>query len=296
MKLPWNKNTENDPEKEKLEAQLTEKEEKIEKLENMLEAEKKRRSNLAREKQGVEEKINRLKDKLRNIEQEKPETQNKNEKRSEPEPVNFSKSLSVLEKLDSIESREKDLVTVYSPESLNNIEDLRGLKNSISKEQYSEIEGLESFTAFLNQDIGNTILEMRPFFDSKFVAESFFDIRELLDFIRSEKYWVLVSAGNTQIFQEVNGDHEEIESIKSRVDREHSKGGFSQGRFERKREEQIEKHVKQVRNVLKDFDGGELYILGDKKLCEDLPGRYLGGFNPNRKKPEQFYQFRLTRF
>jgi len=26
-----------------------------------------------------------------------------------------------------------------------------------------------------------------------------------------------------------------------------------------------------------------LYVLGDKKLCDELPGSYLGGFDPNRK-------------
>ena len=136
---------------------------------------------------------------------------------------------------------------------------------------------------------------MSPFFKSKFVVEEFFDIADLLEFFNSEKHWVLVSAGKTKVLREESGRVEEVESVKSRVDREHSKGGFSQGRFERKRDEQIEKHVKQVKQVLEDFDEESLYVLGDKKLCDELPGSYLGGFDPNRKKPEQFYQFQLYR-
>lgn len=294
MKLPW-KNQELKDRIEDLEASIDEKENRIEKLENMLEAEKERRTKKAREKQEAEEELNRLKDKLRNLKSETTEDHKETAERPDMEQISFDRTLSMLEKLDSMESREKNLVTIYSPSNIEELDDLRGLKNSISKSQYSKIEGLESFTAFLDQDTGNTVLETRPFFDSRFEVEEFFDVRELLEFIRSQKTWALVSAGNTRIFREDNGEFEEIESIKSRVDREHSKGGFSQGRFERKRDEQIEKHIEQVKEKLEEFEDN-LYILGTEKMCEELPGEYLGGFDPNRKRPEQFYRFQVMRF
>jgi uncharacterized protein YqgV (UPF0045/DUF77 family) len=295
MKLPW-KNTELNEKIEELKASIEKKEMEIEKLEDMLEAEKKRRKKNAREKQEAEEELNRLKDKLRNLKSEKQEEHKNTTERPGMEPASFDRTLSMLEKLDSLESRKKDLVTVYSPSRVEDLNDLRGLKNSISKNQYSRIEGIESFTAFLDQDTGNTVLETRPFLDSRFEVEEFFDVRELLEFIKSEKIWVLVSAGNTRIFREKDGEFEEIKSVKSRVDREHSKGGFSQGRFERKRDEQIEKHIDQVKEKLQDFEEDDLYLLGTEKMSEELPGEYLGGFDPNRKKPEQFYRFQVIRF
>ena len=295
MKLPW-KNQELKDRIEELEALLTEKKEEIEKLEEMLEAEKDRRSGLARQKQDAEEELNQLKDRLRNLEEETSDNVEEKTERPEAESLGFENAANMLKKLDSMESPKKDLVTIYSPSEIDDLDDLRGLKNSISKEQYSRIKGLSSFCAFLDQDTGDTILETRPFFDSRFEVEEFFDAEELLEFIRSEKFWALVSAGNTRIFREENGDWKEIESIKSRVDREHSKGGFSQGRFERKREEQIEKHVNQVREKLKEFEEEDLYLLGTQELCEKLPGRYLGGFDPNMKRPDQFYRFQVMRF
>lgn len=295
MKLPW-KNTELNEKIEELEASIEKKEMEIEKLENMLAAEKERRKKNAREKQEAEEELNRLKDKLRNLKSEKQEEHKNTTERPGMESASFDRTLSMLEKLDSMESRKKDLVTVYSPSRVEDLDDLRGLKNSISKNQYSRIEGIESFTAFLDQDTGNTVLETRPFLDSRFEVEEFFDVRELLEFIKSEKIWVLVSAGNTRIFREKDGEFEEIKSVKSRVDREHSKGGFSQGRFERKRDEQIEKHIDQVKEKLQDFEEDDLYLLGTEKMSEELPGEYLGGFDPNRKKPEQFYRFQVIRF
>ena len=295
MKLPW-ENTELKEKIERLEASLEEKEEEVQKLENMLEAEKERRKKSAREKQEAEEELNRLKDKLRNLENQETDQSEETGERPKMEKISFERTLSMLEKLDSIESREKDLVTIYSPSKIEDLEDLRGLKNSISNNQFSVIEGLKSFAGFLDQDTGNTVLETRPFFDSRFEVEEFFDARELLEFIRSEKTWVLVSAGNTKIFREESGEFDEIESVKSRVDRDHSKGGFSQGRFERKRDEQIEKHRKQVKEKLQEFDEENLYLLGTEKMCEELPGKFLGGFDPNRKRPEQFYRFQAIHF
>jgi len=298
MKLPWSsdKVEEREAEIEKLEERISELEEEKKSWKNRFESEKDRRKELSTKKQKAEEELNRLRDKLRNSGSEKQEPKSQEDQKNNFESIRFGKARNTLQKLDSMESSEKDLVTLYSPEDLNNLEDLRGLKNSISAEQFSELQELERFIAFLDQDTGNTVLKMSPFFKSKFVLQEFFDIADLLDFFNSEKYWVVVSAGKTKVYREEAGEIEEVESIKSRVDREHSKGGFSQGRFERKRDKQIESHVKQVKDVLEGFDEDNLYILGDEKLCEDLPGEYIGGFDPNRKKPEQFYKFELMCF
>jgi len=77
---------------------------------------------------------------------------------------------------------------------------------------------------------------LSPFFKSKFVVEEFFDIADLLEFFNSEKHWVLVSAGKTKVLREESGRVEEVESVKSRVDREHSKEVFRRdGRKKKKR-------------------------------------------------------------
>jgi len=298
MRLPWSSDEvkKREAEIEELEEQVSELEEEKQSWKKRFESEKERRKQLSRKKQEAEEELNRLKDKLRKSGSSEKEPETQDDQKDNFKPISFGKAHDMLQKLDSLESSEKDLVTVYSPEDLDDLEDLRGLKNSISAEQFSELHDLESFVAFLDQDTGNTVLKISSFFDSKFVLEEFFDIADLLDFFNSEKYWVLVSAGETKVFREEAGEIEEVESSKSRVDREHSKGGFSQGRFERKRDEQIEGHVKQVKNVLEEFDEDRVYLLGEEKLCENLPGEYFGGFDPNRNKPEQFYSFQLKRF
>ena len=298
MRLPWRSDK-----LKKKEERIEELEEKISDLEQdkdswkeRYESEEDRRKDLSRKKQKAEEELNRLKDKLRSTESDKEDSEEVKSKDTEFDELSFSKARNILQKLDSMESRDKDLVTLYSPSEVDNIQDLRALKNSISGEQFSSIKDLEGYVAFLDQDTGNTVLKMTPFYSPKFVLQEFFDVAEILEFFRKEKFWVTVSSGNTSIYREKSGKVQEVESIKSRVNREHSKGGFSQGRFERKRDEQIQSHVEDVKKELEELDEENLYLLGEKNLCKELPGNYLGGFDPNRQRPEQFYQLQFKRF
>lgn len=294
MKLPW-----------RMKEDLEQKEQKIQRLEDEIEdlegekesyrkryeAEKERRSKLSREKQEAEEKLNRLE---HSSDEEDDQGESAKIEKPEFKDLSFQKAREVLKRLDSMESSEEDLVTVYSPEELGQISDLRVLKNSVPKNQYSALQENRSFVAFSDPVLGVFMLKMSAFFTDRVSVNDSFKPERLLDFIEAEKYWCTVSAGETEIYREENGVFEQVERIKNRVDREHSKGGFSQGRFERKRDEQIEQHIDQVSEALEDFS--DVYLIGDKKLCKELEGKYLGGFDPNRKKPEQFYRFRFRTF
>lgn len=293
MKLPW-----------KLKDELKEKEEKIEQLEKSIdqledekqswnerfEAEKERRSKLSRKKQEAEEELNRLRENLKD--QGNKVEESDDEEQKDFRSLEFGDAKNLLQKLDSIDSSERELVTVYCPEEIDNLSDLKSLKNSVDREQYSVLQEEESFVAFIDPELGVFMLKMAPFFSEKFSIGKEFEVEELLEFLESEKSWAMVSAGETAVYSEEGSDLEELEKVKSRVDKEHSKGGFSQGRFERKRDEQIENHLDKTEELLKDYP--DAYVLGDKRFCEDLPGQYLGGFDGNRKKPEQFYRFRFA--
>lgn len=296
MRLPW-----------KLKAEVEEKEQEIDDLENRIEeleeeknswkkrfeAEKERRSELSRKKQEAEEERNRLEEKLESTDQTGVTVEDETEP-SNFRDLSFNEVRKTLEKIGSISSPEEDLITVYSPEKVEDISELRELKNSIPKNQYSRLQDNESFVAFSDPVLGVFILKMNPFFPDKVSVRDSFEVGEIQRFIEKKKYWCLVSAGETEIYREENGDFEQVERIKTRVDSEHKKGGFSQGRFERKREEQMEQHVEQVKEAVEEYP--QVYLLGDKKLCQQLNGDYLGGFDPNRSKLEQFYGFKFCTF
>jgi len=288
MKLPWS----NEDEIEELEKKVEKLEEERGSFEKRFEAEQERRRKLSKQKQDAERQVNRLKDKIRSL--EKTEEKEEKEQAQKFRQISFDEGYRMLQKLGALKSDRKDLVTVYSPDKLDGFHDMKSLKNSATKKQYTKIKDENCFAAFLDQDTVNTILKTAPFFQEELVIDKEFCTEKLLEFIEKEKHWVLVSAGETNIYREEKGQTEEIDRIKSRVNRKHSSGGFSQDRFERKRLEQIDNHIEQVREELSSLE--EVYLLGEKELCEELPGEYLGGFDPNKSKPEQFYRFQKLSF
>ena len=66
------------------------------------------------------------------------------------------------------------------------------------------------------------------------------------------------------------GERLEFEGFTSDVKGDHSKGGFSQARFERLRDEQIAGHVDRCRESLADVDAGRLYVTGDHRLVGEF--------------------------
>ncbi|MFB6241679.1 MAG: Vms1/Ankzf1 family peptidyl-tRNA hydrolase [Candidatus Nanosalina sp.] len=289
MKLPWDRGKEEKI--RELEEKISELEEEKQKLEKQYEAEKERRSKLASEKQQAEEERNRLKDKLEGEE----EIEEKYEKsRVQWDKLKFTEFRKGLKKLDSMESPEKDLITVLSPEKVEELPDLKGLKNSLDSESYGKISSEEGFAAFMDNEFFTVILKSRPFFQPEWTLDSGFNANRILDFIETEKHWALVSANKTQVFHEEDGKWEKVEEIKNRVEKQQKKGGFSQGRFERKRDEQIQQHLDQTRELLEDLTNVKL--LGEKSHCEDLPGEYLGGFDSSQNPgPGLFYNFQIRR-
>ncbi|MFB6190050.1 MAG: Vms1/Ankzf1 family peptidyl-tRNA hydrolase [Candidatus Nanohaloarchaea archaeon] len=291
MKLPWQKKDERieqlQQEKARLKDRMEELEDELGSMKERYEAEKQRRSELARKKQEAEEKLNRLEDSREPDEDEDPVDEDTGDR--ELQRADFGKTYQLLQRLDSVESPGDDLLTVYSPGKVDGVEDFRGLKNAATPEQMAVLRETDSFAAFLEPGREPVLLKTRPVFNGDWSLDSGFDTSPLMEFIESEKILALVSAGETRIFRESRGDYEQVDRVRSRVDRQHSKGGFSQDRFERKRDEQVEQHLEEVEETLQGREN--VYLLGDRRLCEELPGEHLGGFDPNLRKPEVFYSF-----
>lgn len=293
MKTPWNYIKE----KKRLESELEEKEEKIKQLEdekesisNRFEAEKKRRSKLSTEKQKAEKQLKKLEQKLHNKPDKKEESKEA-EKKASRSDVSFKQVKRGLENLANIESKENDLLTIYKGEK--DFEDVKALKNSVSSDLFREISDNTDFTVFTDEGFFRWMLKSRPFFETSWSRNKEFETDKLIDFIEKEKYWLLASMGETKIFREASGEFEEVERIKTRVNRKQKKGGFSQGRFERKRDEQIRDHVKKVNEEIKKLEG-KIFVIGDKRLCKNINADYLGGFDSSKPiSANIFYNFEL---
>jgi peptide subunit release factor 1 (eRF1) len=68
--------------------------------------------------------------------------------------------------------------------------------------------------------------------------------------------------------------HDQVgfEGFSSDLKGEHSKGGFSQSRFERRRDEQIETHLADCRAVLEKRDPDRLIVVGERTVIGEFPG------------------------
>jgi len=67
-----------------------------------------------------------------------------------------------------------------------------------------------------------------------------------------------------------DGDLTDVETVETDVQATHSKGGFSQARFERRRDEQIATHLDDVRAVLDRRDPDQLVLLGERTVLDDV--------------------------
>lgn len=283
MKWPWG----SDEKKiEELQKKVEQQDKEIEKLESMLEAEKNRRKKHTREKQEAEEQINRLEDKLEGLESEE-DSQNTQEL-LERKKTSFRKFKNSIQKLGSINSDKKELVTVYSPGKLSNHSKIDSIKNSVPEERLTPLLNEESLIIFYDPDLGLNCFKTRPFFDEMMDINERFKTEPINGFIERDKNWLMVSRGKTRLLLEKDGNVEEKEVVRSRVNRQHGKGGFSQGRFERKRDEQVQSHLDEVKKRIENLE--EIYLLGEKGLCQDLTGKWLGGFDPNSSALQNFYR------
>jgi peptide subunit release factor 1 (eRF1) len=67
-----------------------------------------------------------------------------------------------------------------------------------------------------------------------------------------------------------DGDLTDVETVETDVQATHSKGGFSQSRFERRRDEQIAAHLDDVESILDRRDPDRLALLGERTVLDDL--------------------------
>ena len=66
------------------------------------------------------------------------------------------------------------------------------------------------------------------------------------------------------------GERRDVETIESDVRSAHSKGGFSQARFQRRRDEQIDAHVERAREVVERRDPDRLVVLGERTVLGEF--------------------------
>lgn len=88
--------------------------------------------------------------------------------------------------------------------------------------------------------------------------------------------FALVRADRFALGRYEDGELEYDRGFISEVMSRHSKGGFSQARFERRRDEQVDEHVDRCRSILAELADDPLILVGDRRIVSRL-GEFAAG-------------------
>jgi peptide subunit release factor 1 (eRF1) len=244
-------------------------EEELHHTERQLEAEQERRREAASARQDAEERVNRLEDRIADLEGQV-------DRANEPTDLNVRTEESLHgERLDDVLARLESVAG--APESL--------LSTMVADEVPATVaERLGSRTPLVRRaapclvytdDAGLVCAALSP----PVAPEPFV---EWADRFRVNREWfqptgryalALVRADLFAVGVYEDGKRVSYRGFESDVKGDHSKGGFSQGRFERIRDGQIADHVARAREELTALDVDRMYVTGERVVVtafEDL--------------------------
>jgi peptide subunit release factor 1 (eRF1) len=253
-----------------LKARIEDLEEEKRHLERQLEAEQERRAAAASDRQDAEERVNRLEDRIADLEGrlEREDAEGADVGFRHRSAVRGERCRAVLDRLDSFETDPEGILTAMVEE------DVPGEFEAILGDRVALVSRAAPCLVVAD-DAGLLAVALDP----PVTPEPFL---EWGDTPAIERSWFLpegshaVALVRADLFAlaEFDGEREvAFEGFESDVKSDHSKGGFSQGRFERVREGQIADHLDRCRAAVADRDVDPLYVVGDRRLIREFADR-----------------------
>jgi hypothetical protein len=215
------------------------------------------------QKQVVEEELNAANKKIETLEYELSKMRQK--KASE---LNFRNISNIsrqamnryLFQISSIRAMENSLITVYlkSGESLSHLDNSNDLIDSLGLKNISFIDKMESSTGILvfydtNQMIQEAVVPFLPLESSSWKLENSFYTAPFQNLIEKEVNLLILLIHAGESFIGITGSPDSFTShqiVRSSVKGKHTKGGWSQRRFEKLRDEDIQHHLEKVSGAL----------------------------------------------
>lgn len=241
-------------------------------LERRLEAESERRSDAVAARQRAEERVNRLEDRIADLEGRVGDDTDAGEGASDlrfrhRESLRGGRLEEVLARLESLETGPEGALSAIVP-------DERSLPDSVA-EAFGDRARLVARAApcvAYADDAGLVSVALRP----PLVPDAFDDWRTGFHLERSwfcpvgRFGFALVRADTFALGVYEGQDRESLRGFTTDVKSQHSKGGFSQGRFERIRDGQIRDHVSRCREAVAEADVDRLYVAGERSLLSEF--------------------------
>ncbi|NHN59754.1 MULTISPECIES: Vms1/Ankzf1 family peptidyl-tRNA hydrolase [Halorussus] len=246
-------------------------------LERQLEAEEERRAEAATARQAAEERVNRLEDRIAELEDRVERTEGDGDAGLDfrgAESVRGDRLVDVLDRLDSVATGPEAALTAMVGED----GDLPDPVRDAFGDHAALVDRARPCLA-VTDDAGLVSAALAPPVRPDPFAE-------WAEGFRLDREWFLPTGGfalalvRSDLFAlgVYDGrDRVAFEGFESDVKGDHSKGGFSQGRFERRRDAQIDEHVEKCEDAVDEALAGDgpdrLFVAGQRTLLGEFAER-----------------------
>jgi hypothetical protein len=261
--------TDMEEEIESLEDKIREKEETNNNLQEKIKRLEDKKSTEIKKKQEAFQKRNRLQDKVEQLE-DRISKENKEEDKEidnyESYEIPKSETREFLKAVSGIEFDNKRILSAYVEDDMS-LDELNKFSDRVKRLVRSNCPCIAYIDKF-----GATNLIIEPSIKPKtFVSWDKSPKIESWWFHNPSTYTICVVRSDTFALGNFsNGEIKEFTGFKSRVKNNHSKGGFSQSRFERIRDKQIDEHIEKCRETIKSKSNGKTIILGSDDITSSF--------------------------
>lgn len=252
-----------------LKARIEELEEEKRHLQRQLDAEQERRADAVSDRQAAEERVNRLEDRVTELEdrvQRLQSEEGRGEFRRET-TLSGDRLEEVLDRLDAVETGPEGALTAY-------VADEHDLPATVREALGDDVPLVRRAAPCLLalDDAGlvaatlSTPVPPEPFaeWDTEFAID-----RSRLQ--PTGEYAVALVRSDLFALGEYEGrDRVAFHGFDSELKSQHSKGGFSQARFERLRDAQIDSHVERCLAAVEERDAERLYVVGERSVLSEF--------------------------
>lgn len=250
-----------------LKAQIADLQDERDRLEARFEAESERRSEAARKRQAAEARVNRLEDRIAELEDrvERAETDDAGRRARGETTLRGDRLDEVLSRLESVRTGpEGALSAMVADEAPDAVRDL-------FDDQAPILDGVAPALVYADDAHLVSVALRPPVAPDPFVEwdEGFLVDRDWFE--PGGRYALALVRADLFALGEYDGREQlSATGFESDVKGDHSKGGWSQGRFERRRDAQIEAHLEAVHEAIDDREAERLYVVGEKTLLSEF--------------------------